>query len=194
VPGRGGERYTAPLQDAQRALGLVRLRAREWGIDPKRVGILGFSAGGHLAGSATTIFDAGKSDAADPIDRESCRPDAAVLCYAVLTFGEFRHHGSMVNLLGSDNPDPKLRESLSLETRVMRDTPPTFLWHTADDAGVPVENTLLFAAALHKNKVPFEVHIFPHGAHGLGLAASTPGVRQWPGLCAEWLKGIGFAK
>jgi len=187
-------RHPIPLGDAQRAIRLVRSRAADWKIDPKRVGILGFSAGGHLAGSAATIFDAGKPDAADPIDRESCRPDAAVLCYAVLTFGEFRHNGSMVNLLGSDNPDAKLRESLSLETRVTRETPPTFLWHTSDDGAVPVENSLLFAAALHKNKVPFELHVFPHGQHGLGLATGVPEVGQWPSLCAAWLKGIGFAK
>jgi acetyl esterase/lipase len=185
-------RHPIPLGDAQRAIRLVRARAAEWKIDPKRVGILGFSAGGHLAASAATIFDAGKADAADPIDRQSCRPDAAILCYPVITFGEFRHNGSMMNLLG-ESFDDKLRQELCLETRVTRETPPTFLWHTSEDAGVPVENSLLFAAALHKNKVPFSLHIFPHGRHGLGLATDVPEVCAWTSLCVDWLKGIGFA-
>jgi acetyl esterase/lipase len=190
-------RHPVELGDAQRAIRVVRARAAEWKIDPKRVGILGFSAGGHLAASAATIFDAGKPDAEDPIDRLSCRPDAAVLCYPVISSGEFGHKGSFVNLLGPD-ADPKLREELSLETRVTPQTPPTFLWHTSDDAGVPVENSLLFAMALHKNKVPFALHVFPHGPHGVGLAdgdrgAKAPEARQWPALCAEWLKQLGFA-
>ena len=190
-------RHPIPLGDAQRAIRTVRHRAAEWRIDPKRVGILGFSAGGHLAGSATTIFDDGKADAADPIDRQPCRPDAAVLCYAVLTFGEFRHNGSMVNLLGKD-PDPALQKEMSLENGVTPQTPPTFLWHTADDGAVPVENSLLFAMALRRHKVPFALHVFPRGPHGIGLAqgprgAKAPAARQWPALCAEWLKGIGFA-
>jgi acetyl esterase/lipase len=190
-------RHPIPLGDAQRAIRTVRARAAEWKIDPKRVGILGFSAGGHLAASAATIFDAGKPDAADPIDRVSCRPDAAILCYPVITFGDFRHNGSMVNLLGPD-PNPKLRQELSLETRVTPETPPVFLWHTSDDGSVPVENSLLFAMALHKNKVPFALHVFPHGPHGIGLGdgdrgAKAPDARQWPAICAEWLKNLGFA-
>ncbi|MCX5676872.1 MAG: alpha/beta hydrolase [Planctomycetota bacterium] len=190
-------RHPIPLGDAQRAIRTVRARAAEWKIDPKRIGILGFSAGGHLAASATTIFDDGKPDAADPIGRQSCRPDAAILCYPVITFGDFRHNGSMVNLLGPD-PDPKLRQEMSLETRVTPQTPPTFLWHTSDDGGVPVENSLLFATALRKNKVPFALHVFPRGPHGIGLGdgdrgAKAPDARQWPAICAEWLKNLGFA-
>jgi acetyl esterase/lipase len=185
-------KHPIPLGDAQRGIRLVRARAAEWKIDPKRIGILGFSAGGHLAASAGTLFDAGKPDAADPIDRPSSRPDALILCYPVISFGEFRHHGSMVNLIG-DNPDPDLRKKLSLENSVTRETPPTFLWHTSDDGGVPVENSLQFAAALHKNKVLFALHVFPHGNHGLGLAANVPEVKEWPALAGEWLKGIGFA-
>jgi acetyl esterase/lipase len=185
-------RHPIPLGDAQRAVRLVRARSAEWHIDPKKIGILGFSAGGHLAASAATLFEAGKADAADPIDRESSRPDALIACYPVISFGEFRHHGSMVNLIG-ENPDPDLRRKLSLENSVTPQTPPTFLWHTSNDGGVPVENSLLFAAALHSNKVPFSLHVFPRGDHGLGLAANVPEVRQWTVLCAEWLKGIGFA-
>lgn len=184
-------RHPIPLGDAQRAIRTVRARAAEWRVDPRRVGILGFSAGGHLAGSAGTLFDAGQTDAADPIDRQSSRPDALILCYPVITFGEFRHNGSMVNLLG-ENPDPALREKLSLENSVTPQTPPTFIWHTSDDAAVPVENALLFAAALHKSKVPFALHVFPRGRHGLGLAGGVAEVSQWTALCAEWLKGIGF--
>lgn len=191
-------RHPIPLGDAQRAIRLVRSRAAEFRIDPKRIGILGFSAGGHLAGSAGTIFDDGKPDAADAIDRVSCRPDALILCYAVLSFGEFGHKGSMTNLLGP-TPDEQLRQSLCLETRVTPQTPPTFLWHTADDSGVPVENSLLFAMALRKAKVPFALHVFPHGRHGLGLGREdrldpkSQEVKQWPAICAEWLRAIGFA-
>jgi len=190
-------RHPVPLGDAQRAIRMVRHRAGEWRVDPKRVGILGFSAGGHLAASAATIFDGGKPDAADPIDRLSCRPDAAILCYPVITFAEHGHRGSMQNLLGPE-PDPALREAMSLETRVTDRTPPVFLWHTSDDPVVPVENSLLFAMALRKHKVPFELHVFPHGPHGMGLAegkrgGAAPEVRQWTALCAVWLRGLGFA-
>lgn len=185
-------RHPIPLGDAQRAIRTVRAKAAEWRIDPKRVGILGFSAGGHLAGSAATLFDDGQADAADLIDRQSSRPDAAILCYAVLTFGDFRHDGSMRNLLGAE-PDPALREKLSLEKSVTDRTPPTFLWHTSDDGAVPVENALLFAAALRKHKVLFALHVFPHGGHGMGLATGDKTVSQWTALCAEWLQGLGFA-
>jgi len=190
-------RHPIPLGDAQRAIRTVRHRAKAWRMDPKRVGILGFSAGGHLAGSAATLFDAGDPQAADPVDRHSCRPDAAVLCYPVLTFGEFRHDGSMRNLLGPQ-PDPALRERLSLEKSVTAKNPPTFLWHTSDDPVVPVENSLLFAAALRKHQVPFELHVFPHGPHGMGLGTGkrgqkAPEVRQWTDLCAVWLERTGFA-
>jgi acetyl esterase/lipase len=184
-------KHPVPLMDAQRAIRTVRAKAKEWRIDPKKIGILGFSAGGHLAGSAATLFDEGKADATDPIDRESSRPDCAVLCYPVLTFGQFRHHGSMVNLIG-ENPDEALRKTLSLENSVTPKTPPTFLWHTADDNAVPVENSLMFAEALAKNKVPFALHVFPHGPHGVGLATGNPVLSAWTGLCATWLKEIGF--
>lgn len=184
-------KHPIPLGDAQRAIRTVRARAKEWRIDPKRVGILGFSAGGHLAGSAATLFDKGKPDAADPIERLSSRPDAAILCYAVLTFGEKRHDGSMVNLIGKD-PDEKLRHMLSLENSVTRETPPTFLWHTSDDGAVPVENSLLLAEALHRSGVRFALHVFPHGDHGMGLAQNDPVVGKWTALCADWLKEIGF--
>ncbi|HEV7216274.1 MAG TPA: alpha/beta hydrolase [Chloroflexota bacterium] len=179
-------RHPLPLGDAQRAIRTVRQRAQDWAIRPDRIGILGFSAGGHVAASAGTHYDSGNPQAVDPIERLSCRPDALALCYAVLTFGEFRHEGSMVNLLGPEPPED-LRRLLSNELQVSRDTPPTFLWHTGDDAGVPVENSLLFAGALRRHGVPFALHIFPHGRHGLGLASDDPVVGAWPALCGRWL-------
>ena len=184
-------RHPVPLSDAQRAIRLVRSRAKEWNVLPDKIAILGFSAGGHLAVSAATVFDAGKPDAADSIDRQSCRPDALIACYPVVTFGEFRHDGSMRNLLGQE-VDERLRQYLSLENRVTAQTPPTFLWHTGDDEGVPVENSLLLAAALRRCRVPVALHVFPHGQHGLGLAGDHPTARAWTGLCAEWLAEIGF--
>jgi acetyl esterase/lipase len=185
-------RHPAPLSDAQRAIRTTRAKAAEWNIDPRRVGILGFSAGGHLAASAATIFDDGDPDAADPVDRFPCRPDALVACYAVLTFGPHRHNGSMVNLLGPQ-PSEEMRNYLSLENRVTPRTPPSFLWHTADDTAVPVENSLLFAQSLRQSAVPFALHVFPHGRHGLGLAENEPAVAAWTSLCAAWLTEIGFA-
>jgi acetyl esterase/lipase len=185
-------RHPAPLQDAQRAVRTVRSRAKEWGVDPKRIGILGFSAGGHLASTAATHFDDGRPDAADPIDRESSRPDFAVLCYAVISLVDPpAHSGSRRNLLG-DPPDPALVELLSNERQVTARTPPTFLWHTADDASVPVENSLLFFQALRKAGVAGELHVFPHGRHGLGLAPGDPAVSQWARLCGVWMEGLGL--
>lgn len=184
-------RYPYPLLDAKRAIRYVRYHAKEWNIDPDRIGVLGFSAGGHLASTVGTHFDLGDANSDDPIERISCRPDAMILCYPVISFGEFRHDGSMRSLLG-DNPSQDMITLLSNETQVTADTPPTFLWHTANDSGVPVENSLLFASALSKNKVPFELHVFPDGRHGLGLAQEHPQVKVWTKLCEKWLKSIGF--
>ncbi len=185
-------KHPAPLGDAQRAIRLARARCAEFRVDPGRVGILGFSAGGHLAASAATIFDAGKPDATDPIDRQSCRPDALIACYPVITLtGPFVEPGSMKNLVG-DPADAALRKFLSLQNRVTRLTPPAFLWHTSDDACVPVENSLLLASALGRHNVPFSLHVFHHGRHGLGLGEESPDVAAWTQLCARWLGGIGF--
>jgi acetyl esterase/lipase len=193
---RLGERYRhpVPLEDAQRAIRTVRSRAKEWRVDPRRIGILGFSAGGHLASTAATHFDDGRAGSADPIDRESSRPDFVVLCYAVISLEDpTAHAGSRRNLLG-DPADPALVVLLSNEKQVTPRTPPTFLWHTADDSAVPVENSLLFFEALHKAGVPGELHVFPHGRHGLGLAPGDPAVSQWPRLCAAWMEGLGLLK
>ena len=186
------DRHPAPLSDAKRAMRLVRSRAAEWGFRPDRIGILGFSAGGHLAASLSTHWDRGVEGDPDPVERTSCRPDATVLCYAVisLTAGH-THLGSRNNLLGPE-PPAELALSLSCETQVNAETPPAFLWHTADDATVPVQNSIDYALALSRHGVPFALHVFPRGRHGLGLAQEVPDVSKWTELCAEWLHGLGF--
>lgn len=184
-------KYPYPIMDAQRAIRLVRHRAEEWNIDAEKIGILGFSAGGHLASSAGTHFDYGNKTSEDIMEKVSSRPDAMVLCYPVISFGEYRHDGSMVALLG-ENPDEKLRYSFSNENSVTEDTPPTFLWHTSDDDAVPVENSLMFASSLRKKKIPFELHVFPKGHHGLGMSEEISHVAQWVKLCENWLRSINF--
>ncbi len=187
-----GYQHPAPLADAQRAIRTVRARANEFGVDPHKIGILGFSAGGHLASSAGTHFDSGKSDAKDPIDRVSCRPDFLVLCYPVISFTtDYTHQGSKKNLLG-EKPDEKLVESFSNELRVTSETPPTFLFHTDADTGVPAENSVLFYLALRKAKVPAELHIYEKGKHGVGLAQELPALKSWPERCIDWMRGRGL--
>jgi acetyl esterase/lipase len=186
--------YPAQLEDAQRALRTMRAKASVWRIDPQRVGVMGFSAGSHLASTAATHFDDGEPAAADPIERLGCRPDVAILCYPVITMTDpFAHRGSRTNLLG-DNPSKELIELLSNERQVTDKTPPTFLFHTEDDAAVPVENSLLFAAALREKKVAYEMHIYQHGRHGVGLAPNDPELSTWPNLLANWLRARGFLK
>jgi len=185
-------RYPSALLDAQRAIRTVRAHAGRFGVDPARVGILGFSAGGHLASTAGTQFDRGDAGSADPVERESCRPDALVLCYPVITLKDpHTHAGSRHNLLGAE-PDAGMVEALSNETRVTAETPPTFIWHTAEDGAVPVENALQFAAALSRHKVPFDLHVYERGGHGLGLAGNEPHARGWSAACASWLALNGF--
>lgn len=184
-------RHPAPLLDGQRAVRWVRHHAGTYGYDPNRVGILGFSAGGHLASTVATHFDGGNPVHYDEIERQNCRPDTVILCYAVISFIEHRHEGSMRALLG-DDPPIRLRKELSNELQVTSSTPPTFLWHTAEDAGVPVEHSLLFAGALRKQGVPFSLHIYPYGAHGLGLARDTPLAGTWTDQCRQWLQSMDF--
>ncbi len=184
-------RHPYPFLDGKRAIRYVRYNAKDWKIDPGRIGILGFSAGAHLASMVGTSFDLGDPNASDPIDRMSCRPDALILAYPVISFEEYANRSSMLNLLG-DAPSAQERQELSSHRKVSEDTPPTFLWHTADDSGVPVENSFLFAQALREKDVSFELHIFSKGRHGLGLAEDDPSVGAWTSLCETWLKGIGF--
>jgi acetyl esterase/lipase len=194
--GSGGYRHPVMLQDAARAVRTVRAHASEWKLDPTRIGIIGSSAGGHLASTLLTHFDAGKPDAADPIERESSRPDLGILCYAVITLGEFTHQGSKDNLLGK-NPSPELVRELSNELQVTKETPPCFIWNTYEDRTVPVENSLQFAAALRRVGVPFDLHIYQKGGHGLGLGSRDyDPARQhpWTADCIFWLKAGGFVK
>lgn len=182
-------RHPIPLDDAQRALRQVRHHAAEWFIDPQRVGILGFSAGGHLVCSVGNFGDAGDASASDPIARQPGRPDAVIACYAVVSSGEFANRGSFNNLLG---PDTVVPSELSLETSVTACNPPTFLWSTADDQAVPVENSLLYAMALRRHKVPFALHVYPTGRHGLGLAAEYATPSDWTHRCGQWLADLGW--
>jgi acetyl esterase/lipase len=195
--GSGGYHHPAMLQDAARSVRTVRARASEWKLDPKRIGIMGSSAGGHLASTLLTHFDSGTPGAADPIERESSRPDLGILCYPVITLvGPFAHQGSRKNLLGND-PAPELVRELSNDLQVTQNTPPCFIWHTYEDRGVPVENSLLFAEALRKAGVPFDLHVYQKGPHGLGLGTRdwNPDKRHpWTSDCVFWLKEQGFGK
>ncbi len=194
--GSAGYRHPAMLQDAARAVRTVRARAAEWSVDPQRIGIMGSSAGGHLASTLLTHFDAGQSNAVDVIERASSRPDIGILCYAVISLGEYRHNGSRENLLGRD-PSPELVQLLSNELQVTSNTPPCFVWSTEEDKTVRVENSMMFAAALRQNKVPFDLHIYQKGGHGMGLGSRNWGPDKrhpWTADCLYWLKERGFVK
>ena len=179
-------RHPAPLLDACRAVRIVRSRAQEWKVKPDKIAALGFSAGGHLTGSLGVFYDMKELKGIDPQESVSARPDAIVLCYPVILSGALGHKGSFDNLLGNEASE-ETRDRFSLDKQVRPDMPPAFLWHTFADQGVPVENSLKFALAMKEKKVPFEVHIYPDGLHGLGLAPSDPHVATWAPLCAEWL-------
>jgi acetyl esterase/lipase len=168
--------------------------ADEFKVDTHRVGIMGSSAGGHLASTLLTHFDAGDANATDTVDRQSSRPDLGILCYAVITMGDATHHGSRDNLLGK-TPDREQVELLSNELQVTANTPPCFLWTTFDDKTVPMENTMLFAEALRKNHVPFDLHVYQKGAHGMGLKDKAPfaNPHPWANDCLFWLKLQNFA-
>jgi acetyl esterase/lipase len=172
--------HPAPLQDAQQAIRMVRTRAQEWRVRPDRVGIWGFSAGGHLASTAGTHFDSGT------------RPDFLILSYPVISFTTpYMHKGSRNNLIG-EHPEPKLAESLSNELQVTAQTPPTFLFHTNADTGVPPENSVLFYLALRKVGVPAELHIYANGPHGVGLGSTDLTLSSWPRRLEEWMQGRGL--
>jgi len=193
---RLGPKYHHPIElaDIQRAIRTVRARAAEWQIDPARIGVMGFSAGGHLASTASTHFDAGNATATDPIDRANSRPDFAILGYPVITLTEsWTHQGSKTMLLG-EKADPALALSLSTDRRVTAETPPTFLFHTNADTTVPVENSVHYFLALRKARVPAEMHIFKDGAHGVGLAMQDSALSKWPEALANWFRASGFLK
>jgi acetyl esterase/lipase len=187
-------RHPIPLLDARRAIQQVRCKARAWSVDPQKIAVLGFSAGGHLAATAGTHFeDLCEPDL--PVDEvaacDFC-PNALILCYPVISFGPFGHPGSQENLIGSHPPN-SLQQSLSAETQISSRTPPTFLWHTANDEAVPVENSLLFARGLSAQHIPFELHIFGEGQHGAGLASGHVSAAPWTDLCGQWLTRLGYA-
>jgi len=193
MPDPSKEGKPLPLQDAQRAIRLVRSRAQEWGLRADRIGIMGFSAGGHLASTAGTHFDAGKPDATDPMDRLSCRPDFLALAYPVITFQDpYAHKGSRDAFLGKA-PDPKLIELYSNDLQVTAQTPPTFLVHTRDD-GLKIENSTRFHEALRKAGVASELRLFDKGGHGYGLGAPGTEAATWPERFMEWMSAQGFLK
>jgi len=183
--------HESPMMDARQAVRLVRYHASEWNINPDQIGIMGFSAGGHLASTLGTHFDYGNSYANDLVERISCRPDFMILMYPVITMTKpFMHKGSRNALIG-ENPEPALAQNYSNELQVSEDTPPTFLVHAADDKGVPVENSLVFYQALVANNVPAEMHIYPSGGHGFSLAINKGHLSQWTDLCITWIKSLG---
>jgi acetyl esterase/lipase len=184
--------HPAPMLDLQRAIRMVRARANEWGVDPNKIGVWGFSAGGHLASTAATRFDDGNPEAKDPIDRVSCRPDFAILCYPVISLVPPIGHGySCSNLLGA-NPDKKLVESLCNQTQVTPQSPPTFLFHTGTDEAISPENSILYYTALRNANVPTELHVYEHGKHGVGLAADDRVLSSWTARLQDWMHGRGL--
>lgn len=190
---KNGYLHPVPLMDVQRAIRIVRSHASEWHIDPAKVGVIGFSAGGHLASTVSTHFDAGNPQAVDPIDHLGCRPDFAILVYPVISSRpEIAHHGSFANLLGP-NPDPALLRNLSNETQVTSDTPPTVLVHALDDKGVPPQNSELYYQALQRAGVNSDIQEYPKGGHGFGYGHvpdnSPPG---WLDKAFDWLKAKGL--
>jgi acetyl esterase/lipase len=182
-----GHKHPTPMLDGQQAIRIVRTRAAEWGIDPTKIGVMGFSAGGHLASTLGTHFDAGNPDTGDPTYHASPRPDFLILCYPVISLtADYTHTGSRDSLLGKQ-PEPELVRSLSNELQVTSDTPPTFLFHTDEDTAVPPMNSIVFYEALKRAGVPAELHIYRRGGHGLGLARDVPGTNDWSNRCREWL-------
>ncbi len=187
-----GYGHPAPMQDAQRAIQWVRSQAKKWNIEPNRIGVIGFSAGGHLASTVSNHIAKGNTDASDLIARQSSRPDFAILCYPVIAFGEpFAHLGSQRNLLGN-TPTAADIKKYSNEKQVTAQTPPTFLWSTADDRVVKVQNCLSYFQSLRKYNVPAELHVYPTGRHGLGMAKGNASVSKWTTACENWLHTQGL--
>jgi acetyl esterase/lipase len=187
-----GHQHPVPMLDGQRAIRTVRSRAAEWGVDPQRIGVMGFSAGGHLASTLATHFDDGRSDASDAVERAGSRPDFLILCYPVISMTQaYMHRGSRENLLGLE-PDEALARSLSNETQVTAQTPPTFIFQTDADTAVPAENCVAFYLALRRAGVPAEMHIYQDGKHGVGLARDVPATSTWPDRLRDWLRVRGL--
>ena len=182
--------HKSPLMDAQRAMRLVRYHAASWNCDPGKIGIMGFSAGGHLASTLSTHYDEGDPTNSDPVERESCRPDFSILIYPVISFDDdITHSGSKTALLG-EQPDEELVTYFSNEKQVTGDTPPAILVHSDDDTGVPAENSLAYYKALRARGIPCEMHIYPFGGHGYSLAIGQGHLATWPDRVIQWIKYI----
>ena len=183
-----------PLQDAQQAMRMVRLHAEEWSVDPKKVGIAGFSAGGHLASTLSTHYDSGNKDSKNPVEKLGSRPDFSILLYPVVTFKEeWGHMGSRVNLIGNTN-DWKIIQNFSNELQVNSQTPPAFIALADDDAGVKPRNSIEYYMALKREGVPAELHIFKEGGHGFGMHKTGKAHDQWPLMVVEWMKAMKYIK
>ncbi len=182
--------HPAEICDAMRGVKYARANAAKYGYSPDKIFVMGSSAGAHLAGSVSVHYDKKFYEDTDEIDAVSCRPNGSLLCYPVIDMFEYRHDGSRQCLLG-ENPPHKMKEFMSLHKQVDENTPPAFIWHTSTDQAVPVENSLLYAGALSRVQVPFELHIYPMGAHGRGLALDLPYVAKWKNDCAAWLEMMG---
>lgn len=195
--GSNGYRHPAMLNDASRAIRTVRGQSKEWKLDTNRVGIIGSSAGGHLASTTITHWDRGNPNATDAIERQSSRPDLAILCYPVISLGDdFTHRGSRNNLLGT-NATPDLVKELSAELQVNKETPPCFIWSTMEDKTVPVENSLQLATALRRVGVPFDLHVYERGPHGIGLGNKKfdqANFHPWTRDCEFWLREHKFGR
>lgn len=178
--------HPAELSDVQRVIRYVRHHADEYGIDRNKIAIMGFSAGGHLAGSASVHYDKKAYEPIDEIDNESARPDLSILCYPVIDMRDYRHDGSKINLIGH-RPTENMKDFMSLHMQVTSDTPEAFIWHTSSDDGVPVMNSILYAQALSRENINFEMHIYPLGCHGLGLAPNEEYVAKWSKNLEAWL-------
>jgi len=190
--------HPQPLMDVSRAMCIIRENAKDWNIDPEKIAVCGFSAGGHAAASLGVFYDAPYLKDVEGLTEGMNKPNALILSYPVISSGEFAHKESFKNLVGRDSSAEE-QKAMSLEYAVTDKVPPTFIWHTFQDTSVPMENTLFFAAALRKNNIPFEMHIYPEGPHGLSLAneetrgenmKNYPHVSTWMALCTEWLKDI----
>lgn len=183
--------HLVPMSDGQQAIRLVRHHAEEWNIDPDKIGIMGFSAGGHLASTLGTHFDSGNPGSDDPILQQSCRPDFMILGYPVISFNEkFTHIGSRNSLIGK-TPEARWVNYFSNEEQIRSDTPPTFIFHSQDDTGVPVKHSLMFYEGLVAKKIPVEMHLYPLGQHGYSLSLNKEGTQKdWPNSCINWMKHL----
>ncbi len=182
------EPHKSPLLDAQRAMRMVRAGAEKWNIEAGKIGIMGFSAGGHLASTVSTHFDGGDPSSTDPVEQVSCRPDFSVLVYPVISFnGEFTHRGSREALIGKE-PAKEMVDYFSNELQVTEQTPPAILIHSGDDRGVPVENSIAYYEALQASQIPSELHIYPYGGHGYSLAVGRGHLSTWPDRVIEWIR------